>query len=226
MYVDTDNIVHYTNNDIHAKNKKALKSYTKKYLLQSNKYDLYQKQQKDIYYRLRAEQTGNYCNKYEMYRGVYLGLTDFERKCCEQLFNARRSRVLRLKKKITKVIENNDCLFLTMTFTNGVLNTTTKETRRRYITRFLKSLHCSFAVANIDYGDREKNPLSTEREHYHAIVQLPFIDPHIYKYGRFGVEKIRRHTKSIAKLSQYINKLSYHAFKDSTGQDRLIYLKK
>ena len=46
----------------------------------------------------------------------------------------------------------------------------------------------------------------------------------LYKYGFVYVEKIYNTANSIARISKYINKLTAHAYKDSTrGQSRLIY---
>lgn len=236
MYVDNFNNIHYHCADICQKNKKQVNSYTKRYLLQSGKYDLYRCVSKARYYDdvlinfdyyvsvLKYDYDFDFVvkqhKKYSKYLNYDLDLTDYEQKCCTQLFNNRRKRVQRLKSKLHKIVELYNCLFLTLTFTDGVLNTTSEKTRRVYISRFLKGLCIPFYVANIDYGEEN------EREHYHAIIQTNFIDCHLYKYGIINVERIKKDSEGFKRLSNYINKLSYHAFKDSTGQCRLIYSKK
>ena len=236
MYVDSFDIIHYHSYDICKENKKKINSYTKMFLLQSGKYDLYRCVSKANYYDdvlhnfdfyknvLHYDYDFDFVNKqylkYSKYLSYDLDLTDYEKKCCTQLFNSRRKRVQRLKTKLRRRLELFDCLFLTLTFTDGILNTTTEKTRRTYISRFLRDLHIPFYVANIDYGELN------EREHYHAIIQSNFIDCSLYKYGIINVERVRKNGSSTDKISHYINKLSYHAFKDSTGQCRLIYSKK
>ena len=236
MYVDSCDIIHYHSYDICKENKKKINSYTKMYLLQSGKYDLYRCVSKARYYADVLNNFDYYVNilhydydfdfvnkqqlKYSKYLSYDLDLTDYELKCCSQLFNNRRKRVQRLKSKLRKRVELYDCLFLTLTFTNEVLSSTNEKTRRTYVSRFLRDLCVPFYVANIDYGEQN------EREHYHAIVQSNFIDCHSYKYGIINVERIRKNKLGADKISYYINKLSYHAFKDSTGQCRLIYSKK
>lgn len=236
MYVDACDIIHYHICDINKENKKKINSYTKMYLLQSGKYDLYRCVSKARYYADVLNNFDYYVNvlhydydfdfvnkqylKYSKYLSYDLDLTDYEKKCCIQLFNNRRKRVQRLKNKLRSIIELYDCLFLTLTFTNEVLISTNEKTRRVYVSRFLRNSYVPFYVANIDYGEQN------EREHYHAIVQTNFIDCHSYKYGIINVEHIRKDKLGADKISHYINKLSHHAFKDSTGQCRLIYSKK
>lgn len=237
MYVGNDNIIHYCCNDISKENKKKINSYVKHWLLDSGKYDMYRCTQKAIYYsNLRDKLVNNIdldenekgfdfefvikqCSKYSNYLGLDLCLTDYEYKCCIQIFNNKRKRVQRLRKKIKNIILTHDCLFLTLTFRNKVLDSTSEQTRRVYISRYLKQFNFPFYVANIDYGELN------EREHYHAIVQTDFIDCKLYKYGIIKVECVRKDEYSIKKIPTYINKLSAHAFKDSTGQCRLIYSK-
>lgn len=221
MYVDSNNRCRYCIHDINSSNKKEIVNQVKSFLISSGLYDLWWCGQKALYFKTYTVET----NPYEKYLDIDLSLTDLELKCCKQLFNSRRQRVLRLKKRLFDIINNYDCLFLTLTFRDKVLSSTCEKTRRRYITRWLKSLCVPFAVANIDFGDKEKNPNSKEREHYHAIVQSKNIDLSSYSYGIINAERIRNCNSSTVKISKYINKLSYHAYKNSTGQCRLIYIK-
>ena len=207
------------------KEKTQISNSVKVYLIDSGLYDSWRNYQKALYFESLSRETGSYNNPYQKYLSIDLNLSPFQNICCRQLFNARRSRVLRLKKKLKFVLQHYDCLFLTLTFTDKVLNTTCEKTRRTYISRYLKSLNCPFYVANIDYGDKEKNPSSKEREHYHAVVQVSKIDLKSYKYGFIFVESVRYSMDAVPRISNYVNKLSYHAYKDSTGQCRLIYSK-
>jgi hypothetical protein len=110
------------------------------------------------------------------------------------------------------------CSFLTLTFTDEVLNSTTEETRRRYVARFLKSISENY-VGNIDYGSKN------DREHYHAIVEGQDLDLSGWNYGftlslNVGYDNI---ITDSARLSKYINKLSNHATKRTTKGKKIIY---
>lgn len=124
----------------------------------------------------------------------------------------------RLEKRILKWLENYNCIFVTLTFKDQVLDATTKETRRRYVTRALKQMSDKY-VANIDYG--RKN----EREHYHAIVVSNQINNKIWSdYGAINFERIKQSSDSV-KLAKYVVKLTNHAIKETTQQNRVIYSK-
>lgn len=134
---------------------------------------------------------------------------------CERLFNSRRNRVHRLKDRLKKIFMS-DCVFLTLTFRDDVFETTNVETRRRYVSRFLKDFSVPY-VANIDFGE-ENN-----REHYHAVLQVNSIDLNSWKYGYSFSQHIYMADKSNVSIAKYMNKLSSHAYKDSTKGFRLIY---
>lgn len=204
---------------------KIARNKLKHELLSNGKYELYVGIRYAEYSKFCAEHYGTEINKkFEIYLGAEYNFTEEELKCCRQLYDSRRKKVERLKKKLEYRINNFNCLWLTLTFRDDVLDNTSESTRHQYIQKFLKGLNIPFYVANIDYGDKEKNEYSLEREHYHAIIQSDYFDMSLYKYGLSYVERIYNTTNSIARISKYINKLTYHAFKDSTrGQRRLIY---
>lgn len=135
-------------------------------------------------------------------------------KVCLNVYTSRVQKVKRVKTRIVNMLYTNDgelkdCLFLTLTFKDDVLDSTSQKTRRVYVSRYLKSQYSDY-VANIDFGDKN------EREHYHAIVGADFVDLSDW-YDVFGgvyVEHIRRTPEKIA---QYINKLTYHSVKDTAG---------
>ena len=132
--------------------------------------------------------------------------------------NASRQRVKRLRSRVEDVIQNGSAIFLTLTFTDDVLDKTSPETRRKYVTRFLKS-QCSFYVANLDFGSQN------HREHYHAIVQpngdqisLPG-----WEYGAINSKRVHASENAPLRLAKYVAKISNHALKDTAKCSRLIY---
>lgn len=138
----------------------------------------------------------------------------------------------RLREKITSFLESGDsCIWLTLNFSDDVLNSTNDITRRQYVRQFLKSY--SDYIANIDFGndneytDRHGNKRKgTSREHYHAIVKSDFIDMNKWVYGFAFTERIRNNESSIKKLPKYITKLTNHAVKESTKRCHIIYSRK
>ena len=140
---------------------------------------------------------------------IDLGLKEYDR---------IRRITKRVRRKITELMVFSPCSFLTLTFTDEVLNSTTEETRRRYVARFLKSISENY-VGNIDYGSKN------DREHYHAIVEGQNLDLSGWTYGftlslNVGYDNI---ITDSARLSKYINKLSNHATKKSTKGKKIIY---
>lgn len=157
-------------------------------------------------------------------------------------------RLYRLKNFIQPILENSscDCLFLTLTFNDTVLTNTTKETRRKYVRRFLHSFSKKY-VANIDYGGKKG------REHYHAVVDSKIPLEKIKEWhslcGALKLEDVKRNVyrKTIPKkyknlpedvqdiislhfskvrLSKYLSKLTNHAIKKTNRRSVLIYSRK
>ena len=131
--------------------------------------------------------------------------------------HAYRERKARLQNKINDMIQNNNCIFLTLTFTNDTLNSTSEDTRKKYVKRYLKSVSSQY-VANIDYGAKK------EREHYHAIVIGDKINYSFWhKYGAIKGEKIIMQDTTSIKLAKYVSKLTNHAIKETTRRNCVIY---
>lgn len=130
--------------------------------------------------------------------------------------HAYHKRTQRLKERIRSYLEKGQCIWLTLTFSEEVLNSTTIETRRKYVQRYLKS-QSDYYLANIDFG---KN---TEREHYHAIVVSDFINKSEWIYGFTWTERIKNHQDSEKKLAKYTSKLTNHAIKETTKRQCYIY---
>ena len=136
-----------------------------------------------------------------------------------RLNNARYHRIERLKKRVESIISYNTSFFLTLTFTNKTLESTDSYTRRRYVSRFLRSLSSNY-VANIDFGKRKG------REHYHAVINCDRIDSKLWKYGNLDFEVINNcDSLSTELLSKYISKLTNHAIKETCKRNHLIYPK-
>lgn len=137
----------------------------------------------------------------------------------DRINHATFERVRRLRLRVTSII-SYPSLFLTLTFTNKVLRSTSKQTRRRYVSRFLRSISINY-VANIDYGKKKG------REHYHALVQVDSIDHTLWSYGAINFERVyNESTLDSERLSSYIAKLTNHAIKKTTKREHLIYPKK
>ena len=138
-------------------------------------------------------------------------------KLCRNIYDSYRQRVYRLKKKISKMLESS-CLFLTLTFTNEYLLSTSESERRKAIIDYLSQFGVP-CIANIDFGK------INEREHYHAILQIDSIDYHSYTFGDINGKRVRNNDLSSQdRISAYISKLTNHAIKETTKGRRIIYL--
>lgn len=131
---------------------------------------------------------------------------------------ASYKRTKRLKDKILNMLESGSCIFLTLTFTNDTLENTSSETRKQYVSRYLKKVSNCY-IANIDYG--KKN----EREHYHALVQCDGVDGKWWRKncGSIDFERVNVALDCEIKLAKYINKLTNHAIKETTRKNCVIY---
>lgn len=132
---------------------------------------------------------------------------------------SKRGKNKRIKARVTSMILNDDAYFYTLTFEDEVFETTSEDTRRQYVRKFLKANSTSY-VANLDYGE------DYGREHYHAIANA-FINEKLWPYGIMRVRKIGNNTVDLKRMSHYVTKLSFHAIKDTTldysNKFRLIY---
>lgn len=153
-------------------------------------------------------------------------------KIANKMINSKNQKLYRFKKRAKSMIEsletaknsNLKILFLTLTFNDETLADTTKETRRRYISRFLSGC-CVDYIANIDFGKLNG------REHYHALVLVDGkIDLQTYGFGSINLENVSKRIykgNNLRRITKYVNKLANHATKDGTlCVDRLIYCKK
>lgn len=156
--------------------------------------------------QLTNEQLERYC--------ACVGLSK-ELKECERINHAWFERVKRLKTRVSQIVSDNASSFITLTFTDNVLNDTSRETRRKYVARWCKSFGVPY-VANIDFGK------TTHREHYHVIIACK-VSTKTWSYGFMDTKSIRESSNDITRLSKYISKLTNHAIKETTQRQSLIY---
>lgn len=134
---------------------------------------------------------------------------------CQLLYNSSLRKYLRCRNKLWKAIQSGKAYFLTLTFTDGVLEKTTQKTRRTYVSRWLKKVSIRY-VGNIDFGDRNG------REHYHALVEAECPPPKSWKYGFMDrPRKVGNTEADRDKISKYTTKLTRHALKESTKGDKV-----
>ena len=159
----------------------------------------------------------DYCETYQQLK-KYCDITNLskELKECERINHAWFERVKRLQDRIETILMSSPSSFITLTFTNKVLQETSAETRRRYVARWCKQYGVAY-VGNIDFG---KN---TNREHYHVIIAKTIQDKN-WPYGFMDIENINTdNTKSVICLSKYVSKLTNHAIKETTKRCCMIY---
>ena len=193
----------------------------------------------DLIKRYKHAQLVRYCNDLYVNDGIITktllsgsneSMNDIEFDCIinnrikelnevEKICNASIQRTKRLRKRIETILLNGDCLFLTLTFKDDVLNSTSDKQRRKAVATYLKLFNCMY-VANIDFGAKN------HREHYHAVIGCSSIDLSKWrKYGNVNVQRVRNNSIELNKkrLSKYICKLSNHAIKETTQRSCLIY---
>lgn len=136
----------------------------------------------------------------------------------ERINLAYYARVKRLKDRISSMLREGRCYFLTLTFSDATLERFSAKTRRRYVTYFLKSLSDTY-VANIDFGSQN------QREHFHAVVMADGVD--MSAWDCFGFSKAQKIASEydFTPLAKYISKLTNHAVKATTNGCRAIYSK-
>lgn len=146
----------------------------------------------------------------------------------------RYKRAKRVFQRTADLVTSGQAVFLTLTFTDEVFNSTSVDTRRQYVRKFLKAQAqlrgCNNYCANIDFGSDNSytdfqgiERRGTCREHYHAIIGC-LVDLKAWHYGFALAEKIHTSKVNAKRTSKYVTKLSCHAIKKSTGKAyRIIY---
>lgn len=134
----------------------------------------------------------------------------------EKINLAFYARVKRLKDRIYNMLCEGTCYFVTLTFTDEVLAKTSAQTRRKYVTLFLKNTSHTYC-ANIDFGSENG------REHYHAVILADTIDMTPWDcYGFSNAKKIASED-DYTPIAKYVSKLTNHAVKATTKGSRAIY---
>lgn len=143
---------------------------------------------------------------------------DFKYNACIRVSKSRYNKIEKCKDKSNLVVKSGRAIFLTLTFTDLVLEKTSEETRRRYVARYLKST-CDFYIANQDFGKKKG------REHYHALVYGKNGNVSLKKwlYGAINAERVKDTEDDITRTAKYVCKLSFHSVKDTASTKRLIY---
>lgn len=181
----------------------------------------YIKARKELYYDTQYERLNEDLGVFETRfksdnwnKYYFENIKDMYFDCASRLVESRQARCKRASKKIEDLLQSGHAVFITLTFEDSVLASTSMETRRRYVARFLKEQCVGGYVANIDFSPKE-------REHYHAVIDNR-IDLKKWSYGFSYAEQVRLHDGCSKRLSKYVVKLTSHAFK-TTEQVRLIY---
>lgn len=154
----------------------------------------------------------------------------------ENLNRAFYRRRKKCKERIEYMITTGNCIFLTFTFTDDVLQRTLFDSRRQAVRRFCSQYNCLY-VGNIDFGVKDEyidklgvSRKGTHREHYHVVMQAEEVDYKAWKLGALNGIKVRKVEDSQA-IATYITKLTNHAVKSSTMncedlfKNRVIYSK-
>ncbi len=180
-------------------------------------YRLYQKEVNGLYYpTLNDYSFQDLENEIKEFVNLY-GYTTF--KIANNVNHASYKRTARLKERIREAVESGSAWFITITFNPETLSKTNEQTRRKYVSRWLKSL-TPFYVANIDYG-KDKG-----REHYHAVITSDQRPPKTWSYGFIDILKVATTETDTKRISKYISKLTNHAIKHTTKLKRIIYSRK
>ena len=131
---------------------------------------------------------------------------------CQKILHANNARKNRVKNRIDLLLQK-PCVFVTLTFSDKTLQSTTAETRRRYVRKFLDRY--GMYVANKDFGAKNN------REHYHAVVQVDKIDCDDWNFGNIDFKRVL--SPNSTAIAKYISKLTNHALKATTQGNRIIY---
>lgn len=169
-----------------------------------------------IYQALKNEQYDDFDKAMDNYRNAQTQYGELFT-VAHRINDARYKRVQRIKSRVSAIIRDGNAIFLTLTFTDEVLASTSPLTRRRYVSRFLKS-NATVYVANLDYGE------DNQREHYHAIVLSDMVNYADWRiYGNINGKRIRNQDADITRTSKYVAKLTFHAIKKTASFQRMIF---
>lgn len=172
-------------------------------------------------------------NEYHQCRNIIDNTSDVDYRVANNMMRARQMKSARVRKYIEmmfNIFKTSKLYFVSLTFNDDVLSSTSETTRRKYLIRYLKSIN-DYYIANIDYG--KKN----EREHYHCIIPIKDDDIEVFnakkniyhnkgaiwKYGFETCKCINREIDDLTRISIYIDKFANHTIKETTKNTRVIY---
>lgn len=195
--------------------------FKNKVLQDSNLLDCVKSFNKSCYYNLYLGHDNDHCISLNTAWRIYDDYheTEYKKRLwdeAQKILSAYSKKICRLKKRIKNMLDSGNCSFVTLTFNDETLYSTTPEQRRSFAVRFLKGTGVPY-VANIDYGDLNG------REHYHCVIQsikVNFRDWH--KFGGIKGKKVITENNESA-ISKYVCKLTNHAIKESTKRQAIIY---
>lgn len=133
----------------------------------------------------------------------------------QRIIDARKRKKSRYNKRLHEMAQCYDVLhFVTLTFSDEVLESTSERTRHRYVQQWLFE-NCRDYIANEDFGKQ------TGRHHFHAVVAFPknlaSVQP--WKYGFYKFKLVRMSDdRATYRLSGYLLKLVNHSGKIGTGK--------
>ena len=142
--------------------------------------------------------------------------------------DSKYKKYKRCYKRIEQMVLEGNAWFVTLTFSDKTLDSTSHSTRRQYVRRNLQQ-HFEIYVANVDYGTKN------EREHYHALIRCEHnptneIKAFWDKYGFSKIEHVGTTEDDAKRTIKYVVKLTRHALKKTTSKgqttDRVIYSRK
>lgn len=132
----------------------------------------------------------------------------------QRTIDARKRKKNRYNKRIKEMVESYDeLIFLTLTFTDEVISSTSENTRKRYVQRWLNE-NCRDYLANEDFGKQNG------RQHFHAVVAFNKSGVQKWEYGFEKRQKIRfnEEDRSTYRISGYLLKIANHGGKLGTGK--------
>ena len=166
-------------------------------------------------------------------RTILSQISDDDLKDCQRLISSTKSKTQRIRKRIHTMLFyleyhiNLTAYFITFTFNDKTLQSTSEDTRHQYVFRTLKNTSGMIDyIANIDYGTEN------EREHYHGIIlvdknfELDKENKKSFKGWKHGFSNLKKIViKNEKALSKYLNKFTNHSKKETTKNKRVIYCK-
>ena len=142
---------------------------------------------------------------------------------CNKIYKNQLQRKYKIKERlnnwlyaIKEIPQYKDYIivFGTLTFNDKLLKNK-KETRRKYVERFLREQTEEY-ISNIDYGK------INDREHYHFIALVKNKINCKEWRSIINIKKIPIKMEDRDRVKNYLMKLNNHTFKESTRNEKLL----